>query len=212
MRKLDRINATVPVCLANYQYGQHNWDDLTPDDRAQIRQCLEDMQGHRCAYCEGSLDILGQHIEHFRRRGQGHSPHLTFVWSNLYWSCDQQDSCGRYKDHDAGPYNVNELMDPSVDDPDRFFRFRSDGTISLRHGLDAADTHRAEETLRVFNLHAKWGRLRNMRKAAVSSYVSMVDNAAGFSPDEMRQLFTDELAAAASLPFFTAIRHVLTEP
>jgi uncharacterized protein (TIGR02646 family) len=156
--------------------------------------------------------MLGQHIEHFRRRAQGHFPQLTFVWSNLYWSCDQQDSCGHYKDHGAGPYNVNELIDPGVDDPDVFFRFRSDGSISVRYGLQASDIHRAEETLRVFNLHPQWGRLRNMRKAAVSGYVSMIDEAAGFTANELRDLFMEELAVAASLPFFTAIRHVLTEP
>ena len=212
MRELNRTTANLPACLANYHHGQDNWDDLSPDDKTEIRQCLEVMQGRRCAYCEGSLDMLGQHIEHFRRKGQGHFPHLTFVWSNLYWSCDQQDSCGHYKDHGAAPYNVNDLIDPGVDDPDVFFRFRSDGTISVRYGLQASDSHRAEETLRVFNLHPHWGRLRNMRKAAVSRYVSMIDDAEGFTADELRQLFTDELAVAASLPFFTAIRHVLTQP
>jgi hypothetical protein len=40
----------------------------------------------------------------------------------------------------------------------------------------------------------------------------MIDDAEGFTANGLTQLFTDELAAAASLPFFTAIRHVLTEP
>lgn len=212
MRELDRASVAHPACLAKYQHGTHNWDDLSAADKEEIRKRLEEMQRRCCAYCEGSLDVLGQHIEHFRRRHQGHFPELTFVWINLYWSCDQQDSCGCYKDHGAGAYDVNDLIDPCVDDPDVFFRFRSDGTISIRHGLQAHDRHRAEETLRVFNLNPQFGRLRNMRKAVLSGYVSMVDDAVGFTTNDLQELFKNELVESASLPFSTAIRHVLTEP
>lgn len=211
MQKLDRENVVEPACLANYQHGHDHWDDMTPGDKAQIRQQLEQMQGRRCAYCEGSLDVLGNHIEHFRRKGQGHFPECTFAWSNLYWSCDQDDLCGHFKDHGAGTYQVDDLIDPCSDNPDAFYRFRSDGTISVRSGLPPADTHKAVETLRVFNLHPQWGRLRNMRKGAVSAYASLIEDCVGFSPDELRDLLNEELTAAATLPFFTAIRHVLTE-
>jgi uncharacterized protein (TIGR02646 family) len=211
MRKLNRADINEPACLANYQHGHHQWDDVTGENKAQIRQQLQHMQGRRCAYCEGSLDALGSHIEHFRRKAPGHFPQLTFAWCNLFWSCDQPDSCGHYKDHGAGTYDVNDLIDPCVDNPDTFFRFRTDGTVNVRSDLGAADKHKAEETLRVFNLNPHWGRLRNMRKAAVSAYVSFVDGCVGFSAGELHDFFRDELAAAATLPFFTAIRHVLTE-
>ena len=133
------------------------------------------------------------------------------MWSNLYWSCDQPDSCGHYKDHGAGAYDINDLIEPCVEDPDTFFRFRTDGTISVRYGLQVSDMCKAEETLRVFNLHPNWGRLRNMRKAVLSRYVSLVDGCVEFSASELQDFFRDELSEAASLPFFTAIRHVLTE-
>jgi hypothetical protein len=130
----------------------------------------------------------------------------------LYWSCDQTDSCGHYKDRGAGPYLVNDLIEPCVHDPDKYFRFRTDGTISVRSGLSELDNNRAEETLRVFNLNPTWGRLRNMRKTAVSGYVSMIVGCDGFSIAELQELLANELAQAAALPFSTAIRHVLTEP
>jgi uncharacterized protein (TIGR02646 family) len=168
------------------------------------------MQGRRCAYCEGSLDSLGQHIEHFRRKNRYRA--LTFDWNNLFWSCDRTDSCGHFKDHGAGPYNVDDLLNPCCDNPDAFFIFQSDGTISIRRGLPAEDEHRARETLRVFSLDAKWGRLRAMREAAVSGYVGDADAAdrAGFSIDEIREYFADVLESIKDLPFYTAIRHVLT--
>jgi uncharacterized protein (TIGR02646 family) len=167
------------------------------------------MQGRHCAYCEGPLDSLGQHIEHFRRR---HCfPGATFDWTNLYWSCDQQDSCGHYKDNGAGGYNIADLVEPCIDNPDHYFRFRSDGTISIRSGLGDAELIRASETLRVLNLNPQWGRLRNMRRAAVAPYLNIVDGVAGFTTNELQELFSEELEATRRGPFSTAIRHVLTE-
>jgi len=210
LRILDRAGVAAPPCLASYYHGVHVWKDVRPQDKCQIRKHLEQMQGRRCAYCEGPIDTLGQHIEHFRRKR--HFPQLTFGWANLYWSCNQKDSCGRYKDHGAGAYAINDLIEPSAEDPDKFFRFRSDGTISIRSGLLPLDEHRARETLRVFNLNSDWGRLRHMRKRFVSGYVSLVAGCIGFSTTELQDFFEEELSQAATLPFFTAIRHVLTEP
>jgi hypothetical protein len=51
-----------------------------------------------------------------------------------------------------------------------------------------------------------------MRKAALSTYVSLVDSGKELSVDELQEFFSDELSQAAIQPFFTAVRHVLTEP
>jgi uncharacterized protein (TIGR02646 family) len=209
MKALDRASAHAPLCLNQYQHPANTWNDVSPEDKAEIHTQLEIMQGRRCAYCEGPLDSLGQHIEHFRRRRR--FPHSTFDWNNLYWSCDQTDSCGHYKDNGAGTYNVADLIEPCIHDPDHYFRFRSDGTISIRSNLTEAESFRASETLRVFNLNPQWGRLRNMRKAAVTPYLSLVDGAAGFTGNELQDLLSDELESTKQGPFSTVIRHVLTE-
>jgi uncharacterized protein (TIGR02646 family) len=170
---------------------------------------LELWQGRRCAYCEGPLDVLGQHIEHFRRKH--HFQHLTFSWTNLYWSCDQSDSCGHYKDHGAGPYNPNDLIEPGIDDPDRFFRFRSDGTIQSRPGLSPLDQHRAHETLRVFNLHSAYGRLRNMRKRAAATYLGLLEDLDALTVEERQEYVRLEIHASAGEPFCTVIRHLFED-
>lgn len=211
MRKLDRAICPAPACLGGYTHGVHIWDNVSSGHKAEIRMHLEAMQGRRCAYCEGSIDSLGQHIEHFRRKKL--HPAMTFDWGNLFWSCDQADSCGHYKDRGAGAYNVDDLINPCCDDPDAFFIFQADGTISIRRDLSEVDKRRASETLRVFSLNPQWGRLRAMRQAAVAGYISDADEAAdaGLSLDDIHEYFADVLEYAKDFPFYTAIRHVLTE-
>lgn len=208
MKRLDRSTVPAPPCLANYDHATHTWDDIG-HDKAEIRAHLAQLQGELCAYCEGDLNLLGKHIEHFRRKGL--HPHLTFAWANLYWSCDQTDSCGHFKDHGAGPYNPNDLVEPCVHDPGWFFRFRSDGTIQIRYGLSAADRKRAEETLRVFNLQQEFGRLRNMRKAVAAGYIADVESLADFSPEDRSAYVQAEIQATAGQAFSMVIRHVLED-
>ena len=209
MRKLDRAIATIPACLASYAHGRDKWGDVSHTHKQEIHASLEQMQGRRCAYCEGPLDSLGQHIEHFRRKSR--FVHLTFAWANLFGSCDQNDSCGHFKDHGAGPYNSDDLLDPCADDPSLFLRFRSGGTVDVRPGLSQRDAFRARETLRVFNLHDEFGRLRNMRKAAASTYLQLVSELAAFNASERCAYAQLEIQATASEPFSTVVRHMFED-
>lgn len=211
MRLLSRESADTPTCLATYKHGRHKWDDVDGAHREQIRASLEQMQGPRCAYCEGPLNSLGHHIEHFRRKR--HFVHLTFDWSNLFWSCNQLDSCGHFKDAPGGPgpYNPDDLLNPCVDNPSLFFKFRSDGTIQVRSALSQRDDFRARETLRVFNLHADFGRLRNMRKAAASTYLQFVSDLAEFDASERSEYAQHEIGATAAEPFSVLIRQMFED-
>lgn len=209
MRKLDRSVAPPPACLGDYRHGTHTWGDVHGAHKQQIQAHLEKVQGRRCAYCEGPLDALGKHIEHFRKKSR--YPALTFAWANLFWSCDQADCCGRFKDHDAGDFDPDEILDPSNDDPDRFFLFRSDGTIAVRRGLSAKDRRRALETLRVFNLDPEHGRLRRMRQQALQTYQAVEPGIlaalAEFTREECRAFVAEELERTGDEPFSTVIRH-----
>jgi uncharacterized protein (TIGR02646 family) len=169
------------------------------------------MQGQRCAYCEGDLNSLGQHIEHFRQRDR--HPRLTFEWHNLFWSCDREDSCGTYKDNSA-THNENDLLKPDEDDPEEYFLFVSDGTIAVRSGLNAVQKRRAEVTLRAFNLDQQWGRLRMMRQSAAAGYIKTAEEirefAAQVEPEVWRPFLEEELRNIQDLPFCTTIKHVLS--
>lgn len=211
MHRLERQAVLPPTCLARYRHGRDNWRDVSAEHRTELRVTLEQLQGRRCAYCEGPLDTLGEHIEHFRRR---HTfPHLTFEWENLFWSCNQDHHCGRHKDSASGPYDPEDLINPAIDDPECFFRFSSDGTIRLIHGLSPDEERRAKETLRVFKLDHENGPLRRMRELYCVAYVRIGAEIAQLASDSMdlsQQFLEDELERTRGLPFETAIKHTLT--
>lgn len=167
------------------------------------------MQGGRCAYCEAPINESDRHIEHFRQKGR--DPRVTFEWENLFGSCNRHESCGKHKDRCS--YAPLVLIKPDCDDPDDYWVFVSDGTIRPRADLSTPQQSRAEESLRIFNLDARNGRLRHMRREAVRQYLDtaeiLAELAEQTSEDEWLQIVMEEVSATAHHPFSTAIRHVL---
>ncbi|MEN8214990.1 MAG: retron Ec78 anti-phage system effector HNH endonuclease PtuB [Pseudomonadota bacterium] len=212
MHKLKRPKP--PACLAKYRHGLNNWSDITTADRAKIWESLDIMQQKRCAYCENRIKTEPKdnnaHIEHFRQRSR--YPQGTFEWEKIFASCNRQESCGKYKDS-LPHYNHADVIKMDVEDPEDFFLFGYDGTISIRPNLSAQEKHRAKETLRIFNLDAKHGPLRQMRQAAVQGYYQtaeeLAEMAKEFPEEEWYPLLEEELEAINELPFATAIKHVL---
>lgn len=206
MRKLNR--GTVAGCLANYKHGLHNWNDVTSTDKQAIWQELIAMQGERCAYCEADISSGERHIEHFRQKGR--DPTQTFVWANLFGSCNNKATCGKHKDEQP-VYPPVVLIKPDVEDPEYFLRFHSDGTISVRTtDRTQIEQNRANETIRLFNLSD--GALRWQRYAAVSGYIQTAEEIAELAAADTAlaaQYLASEIKETSHLPFATAIKHTL---
>lgn len=213
MRKLDRCAVGTPACIAapptGLRYGQ-----LKMHEKQQIRSALLQMQGQRCAYCErrtGTERDEG-HIEHFRDQA-GHE-HLDIIWSNMFWSCLDEKSCGKHKDkcdRPDGPQKTFDpavVLDPCLDDPSDYIYFVDDGNVRHREGLNGQPLARAQETLRVFALdnHAF---LRTSRADAVQQYRRTVEYLLDVSPDLIAGYVEQCLAEIDGAPFETAIRHYL---
>ena len=83
----------------------------------------------------------------------------------------------------------------------------------MRQGLSSQEKHRACETLRVFNLDANGGRLRQMRKAAIAPYLdtakALAELAEDCSVEELLPVLEGDLNSIADRPFVTAIKHTL---
>lgn len=206
MHKLHR--GASPACLAEFRHGLHNWGDVTPAQKATLWIELDAMQGQRCAYCEADIRNAKRHIEHFCQKGR--DPKVTFVWSNLFGSCNREDGCGKYKDWSA-MYPPAVLIKPDVDDPEHYLVFSANGSVSPRRNLSTIEQHRATETIRIFNLN---GVLRQIRFREVEGYLQTAEEfaliAAEYPEADWLPLLQQEISDTAHLPFATAIKHVLT--
>ena len=211
MHKLDRSAVPAPECLQNPPDGWC-YRDLRAKDRQQIRAALLVIQGDRCAYCErrtGNDPKHDGHIEHLRDQC-GHKQ-LDLDWDNLFWSCNDQLTCGKLKDQcrkHSGPlagYDPNVLIDPAREDPEKYLLFVSDGTVQVRDDLDEMDRRRAETTVRVFGL-AESAYLRRSRRDAVRPYLQFVEF---LEPNHLVAFAKVELQNAPTAQFGTAIKHFL---
>ncbi len=211
MHKLERCNA--PHCLSKFKHGLNTWDEVSNADKLEIWAALETMQGHRCAYCESDISGGKKSIEHFRQKASHRYPKGTFEWANLFGSCTRKDSCGNHKDQ-CGEYHHEDLIKPDEEDPEFYLLFLVDGSIVPRHGLSEKDNHRANETLRVFNLDHKHGPLRQMRRKAILGYLytaETIHELANIYPlEEWLPFLEEELARIKPLSYATAIKHTLT--
>jgi uncharacterized protein (TIGR02646 family) len=213
MHALDRNTVPIPPCLAAPPAGQ-TYADLHGDEKEEIRTRLLDLQKHRCAYCERRTgdERDDGHIEHFRNQEQ--HDHLRLAWANMFWSCNDEKTCGKYKDkcnRQSGrfvAFDPNELIDPGQDDPNNFLLFVVDGTVRPRDGLDQVNERRAKETLRVFQL-ADSAYLRKSREDAVKPYVGAIDSLLSAGAELVTRYVKSEVAKIDSAPFATSIRQYL---
>lgn len=209
MHKL--VRPIPPLCLSQYQHGRDNWGNVTPGHKSEIWLKLDEMQQHRCAYCEAAIKTeranSNAHIEHLRQRRS--YPQGTFLWSNLFGSCNRQDSCGKHKDN-LPAYDHQDLIKMDEEDPEQFLVFLADGNVVPAKGLRPSDKHKAEETIRIFNLN---GALRQIRETAVKGYLQTAEELATYAEEfeevDWLPLLQDELNQIKDLPFTTAIKHTL---
>lgn len=153
MRKLTRP-AKAPRCLLRAQEnGATNWERLRGGDRREIWEKLNEMQFMLCAYCESTFTKEDSHIEHLYPRSKYVG--LTFEWKNLFGSCNNEFTCGIFKDSARNPHAVNHelLIKPDQDDPKRYLRYYNNGRIGARSGLTDHNYYRAKETVKAFNLN-----------------------------------------------------------
>lgn len=211
MRKIDRTAVPVPECLENIP-DDWTYSDFRGPQKEQIRQALQTIQGHRCAYCERRTGENSRdgHIEHFRN--QAVHQDMTLTWSNMFWSCNDENSCGKYKDgcnKESGirsKFDPSHLIDPAVDNPDDYLLFVTDGTVRPIDDLEEDLLKRAVESLRVFNL-ADSAFLRKAREDAIRPYFSTISWFQEKAPDSLKDYLRSEQSKIDSQPFSAAIRH-----
>lgn len=216
MHKLVR-DPVAPACLARYRYGRDQWSMRSPtaEERAQIWEKLDAMQGHRCAYCESELTGQKRKIEHFRQRDTNRYPQGTFEWTNLFGACTHTGHCDSSKDK-HGPYDHHLLLKPDDEDPEQFLIFNPYGEVYPRRSLPEARFRRAQATIDILNLNEK--SLVARRRAAVLRYEAQAKELSSIALEAndvevlemVEQEIKAELEKLALYPYVTALRHLFT--
>lgn len=121
-----------PVDLQAIARKGINWSSFAGSHAHRIvGDALYERQHHYCAYCEVFLEQKTDgHTEHLARRSD--FPQRTFDWYNLFFSCNHIDSCGRFKDNSRIQFDVNDIIDPSRENPQDFFNYDRFGHIFPR--------------------------------------------------------------------------------
>jgi uncharacterized protein (TIGR02646 family) len=135
--------------------------------KEKIREDLLQKQHNQCAYCERKIDKKNSHIEHIRQRDKFHQ--FECEYSNLVLSCNDENSCGKYKDSQKNPiakFWQDEFIHPVFDNPEEYFSFNEDGQI-------LATKENATRTIKYLNLNSL--KLIRSRKSLLLQLIYMKD-------------------------------------
>lgn len=212
MKKLDRNSVTEPSCLSKYKYGLDDWGVLSrnKEENQEIWNSLLALQSENCAYCEISLNHH-KHIEHFFQRNTNGYEHLTFIWDNIFGSCCNPNTCGKYKD-EKFKGDLIKIIKPDIDDPNDYFIFLKSGNIQIKEGLSEHDIARAQLTLTAFNLNND-SSLLNSRSVAIKTFIAEADEIYSLLEDidykdYVEELIDKKIIEVSSLEFSTALIHL----
>jgi len=155
------VKGVAPACLEKAERRGMSWDDFVKNDQdgyKSSRQQANVEQHGVCGYTEVPLDVsrVTIHFDHFRKKSI--YPKLRFKWDNLFAAIKDRPFGADYKDkivdgdnHNIVYANIFSPLTPHLQD---YFHYATNGEIEPSNGLSEENRHKAEETIRVFNLNA----------------------------------------------------------
>ncbi len=125
------------------------WSEMR-DIKYRIRQyMLRQEQNQQCAYSEIRVnpDSNFSHIDHFLK--QEWFKDSIFDYNNLFTSCNSEFFAAKHKDKTIGPKDYENLINPTIEDPNDYFEYTMNGFIIPKN----KDCVKATTTIRIFNLN-----------------------------------------------------------
>ena len=174
-----------PDFLLEYKrkYSPKSWADYNKDGiRSKIKENILVLeQEEYCPYCEKRIYDNEGHIEHIKPRGL--YPKEFQNYNNLIVSCDEKNSCGKYKGNN---YNDN-LINPVIDDPAKYFDYNiASGEIIPKNNDESSKEYiKARYTIETLNLNSY-----ELRTARIN-LVNMLSDYTGENKDCI-QCFLDD--------------------
>ena len=154
-----------PDFLLEYKrkYSPKSWIEYNKDGiRSEIKKNILFLeQEEYCPYCEKRIYDDEGHIEHIKPRDL--YPKEFESYNNLIVSCDEKNSCGKYKRNNYS----NNLINPVIDDPDEYFDYNiASGEIIPKNNDESSKEYiRAIYTIETLNLNCY--ELKEARKALI---------------------------------------------
>lgn len=154
-----------PDFLLEYKrkYSPKSWIEYNKDGiRSEIKKNILFLeQEEYCPYCEKRIYDDEGHIEHIKPRDL--YPKEFQNYNNLIVSCDEKNSCGKYKRNNYS----NNLINPVIDDPDEYFDYNiASGEIIPKNNDESSKEYiRAIYTIETLNLNCY--ELKEARKALI---------------------------------------------
>lgn len=144
-----------PDFLLEYKkrHSPKEWTDYNKDDiRNKIKENILVLeQNEYCPYCEKRIYTNNDgHIEHIKPRDM--YPKDFQDYNNLLVSCNEINSCGKYKKNN---YNEN-FINPVIDNPEEFldYNMASGEVIPKSNDINSKEYARAKYTIDILNLNS----------------------------------------------------------
>jgi uncharacterized protein (TIGR02646 family) len=126
--------------------GSSTGDWATQSAKKVLAVALRGLAHGKCVYCESALGVTTYlEIEHYVAKTV--TPALAFEWTNLLPACRLCNNAKSEQDHKGA------LLKPDAEDPEPYFWIHPDtGKLEPHPKLDAAQSRRANETIRICDL------------------------------------------------------------
>lgn len=181
---------------------QPSYDDLSGEEKRDVKNALMNEQGHICCYCETWLIYDNSHIEHLEPQSNNEQGRLDF--RNMLCSCQKELTkgeprhCGNSKGNDIIP------ITPLMPDCESKFTYTNDGQI--RH---------TDEDSRQTIIHLELGidKLNKLRESAVEPFLIDPITLDEISEEESKK-FAEEYLQIKNCrynEFYTTIKYLFGE-
>lgn len=178
MLKIDKH--TPPLFFTEFikESKPKNWAAASSVSSRWRQYILANEQNWMSGYTEKPIRMDNSHIDHFHRKGINGFEKYTFDWNNFivdeinntqYGAGHKDKIVKTVKDYD-------DIIDPVVEEPSRFFLYAKNGKILSCGNLNEADERKAKRTIEVFNLnHPELMKKRSELFAILENYTSLPD-------------------------------------
>lgn len=168
------------------KYSPKSWKDYDKDNiRGRIKESILILeQNEYCPYCEKRIYDNTGHLEHVKPRDV--YPKEFQNYNNIMVSCDEKNSCGKYK----GNKYTDNFINPIIDNPKDYFDYNiASGEIVPKYLNKDDDRYiKAIYTINILNLNSY--ELREARKALIDILEVYRENYEEYN--EYLQFFLDD--------------------